>query len=80
MLAQYGVHPPLQLGELGAEGLPVQADPVGRGGTAGRGNVQGVGDGLSQFFESEGEIQVTAEPGPVEALINLRDRPRRAAT
>ena len=50
VLARHGIGPPPQLGELGAEGLPVKADPVRRDGTAGRGGVQGVGDGLGEFF------------------------------
>src|SRR5690242_19047867 len=33
VLAQHGIGPLPQLGELGAEGLLVQADPVGRDGT-----------------------------------------------
>jgi len=39
VLTQHGIGPPPQLGELGTEGMPVQADPVGRSGAAGRGCV-----------------------------------------
>jgi len=39
VLTQHGIYPSPQLGELGTEGLPVQADPVGCRGSAGRGGV-----------------------------------------
>ena len=53
--------------------LPVQADPVRGGGTAGRGRVQCVGDGLGELLEAGGKIQIAAEPGLVEALVDQRD-------
>jgi hypothetical protein len=56
VLAQHGIGPPPQLGELRAEGLAVQADPVGGGGALGRGGIQGVGDGTGEFLEAGGEI------------------------
>jgi hypothetical protein len=73
VLAQHGIDPPPQLGELGAKALPVQADPVGRGRAARRGGIQNVSDGLSEFLEPGGEVQAAAKPGLVETLINLRD-------
>ena len=32
-----------------------------------------VSDGLGEVFEAGGEVQVAAEPGPVEALLDLCD-------
>jgi hypothetical protein len=54
-------------------GLAVQADPVRGCGAAGRGGAQGAGDSLGEVFEAGGEVQVAAEPGPVEALVDLRN-------
>jgi len=71
--AQHGIRPPPQLGELGAKGLPVQANPVGRGRTARRGGTQSIGDGLSEFFEPGGEVQAAAKPGLVKPLVDLRN-------
>ena len=53
--------------------MPVQADPAGGGRAAGCGGVQGGGDGLGEFFEAGGEVQVAAEPGAVEMSVDLRD-------
>jgi hypothetical protein len=39
----------------------------------GRGGVQCIGDCLGEFFEARGQIQVVAEPGPVEALADQCD-------
>ena len=73
LLAQHGIGPPPQLGQLRRVCLAVQADPVRGGGPAGCGGVQGVGDGLGEFLEAGGEVQVAAEPGAVEALVYQRD-------
>jgi len=58
MLAQHGISPAPQLGEMRIEDLPVQAKP-GRGcGSTGRGGVQRVGSDLGEFLDTGGEIQV----------------------
>ena len=38
-----------------------------------RGGVQGVGDGLGDFLETSGEIQLAAEPGAVKPAVDLHD-------
>ncbi len=73
VLAQNGIGPVPQLGQLRGVRLAIQADPAGCGGAAGRGGVQGVGDCPGEFFEAGRQIQITAEPGSVEALADQRD-------
>ena len=53
--------------------LPVQADPVRGGGTAGRGRVQCAGYCLGEFLKAGGQVQIAAEPGLVEPLVDHRD-------
>jgi hypothetical protein len=73
MLAEHGIGPVAQPGQLCRVSLTVQADPERGGGTAGRGRVQGIRDSLGEFLEPGGQVQVAAEPGAVEALIEQRD-------
>ena len=75
LLAEHGIDPLPQLGQLRDVGLAVQADPVGCGGAAGWGGVQCIGDCLGEFLEAGGEVQIAAEPGPVEAFADQRDLP-----
>jgi hypothetical protein len=71
MLAQHGIGPAPQLGELRIEGLPVQVEPGRRCGAAGRGGVQYVGKDLGEFLDAGGEVQVVVQPGPVETIVDL---------
>jgi AAA domain len=73
MLAEHGIGPLPQHGQLCRISLTVQADPERGGGTAGRGRVQGIRDGPGEFLEPGGQVQVAAEPGAVEALIEQHD-------
>jgi hypothetical protein len=73
MLAEHGIGPLPQPGQLCRISLTVQANPERGGGTAGRRRVQGIRDGLGEFLEAGGQVQVAAEPGAVEALIEQRD-------
>ena len=50
-------------------GVAVQADPVGRGGSARGSGVEGVGDGLGQVLEPGGQVQVGVKPGLVEPFV-----------
>jgi hypothetical protein len=60
VLAQHGIGPVPQLGELRIEGLPVQAEPERGCWSAGRGGVQCVGHGLGEFLDAGGNVQVAA--------------------
>jgi hypothetical protein len=71
--AEHGIGPLPQFIELCGVGQAVQADPAGRGGAAGCGGIQCTGDGLGEFLEAGAQVQVAAEPGAVEALIEQCD-------
>ena len=73
MLAQYGIDPTPQLGELRSKGLAVQADPARYGWAARSGSVQHGSDRPGKLLEAGDEVQVAVEPGPVEAFVDLRD-------
>jgi hypothetical protein len=62
-----------QLGQLGQVCLPVQAEPGGGGGPAWRGGVQRVRDAPREVLETRDEVQVAAQSGAIEPLIDLRD-------
>ena len=62
-----------QVGQLGVVGVAVQADPVGRGGSARGSGVEGVGDGLGQLLEPGGQVQVGVKPGLVEPFVEGAD-------
>ena len=73
VLAEHGVGPPPQVGQLSVVGVAVQADPVRGGGSARGSGVEGVGDGLGQFLEPGGQVQVGVEPGLVEPFVDGAD-------
>jgi hypothetical protein len=73
VLAQHGIGPVSQLGQLRPMRLPVQANPVRGGGTAGRSRVQCAGHCLGEFLEARCQVQIAAEPGLVESLVDHRD-------
>jgi hypothetical protein len=62
-----------QLGQLGQLCLVVQAEPAGGGGPARRGGVQRVPDAPREFLATHDEVQVAAQSGAIEPLIDLRD-------
>src|ERR1700677_1174823 len=73
VLAQHGIGPVPQLGQLGQVCLAVQADPGGGRGPAWRGGVQRVSDAAREFLDTRDEVQVVAQSGAIEPLIHLRD-------
>ena len=75
MPAEHGTGPLPQLGQLLTMRLPVQADPVWGSGTTGPGRVQGIGHCLGEFLKAGGQVQIAAEPGLVEPLVDHRDLP-----
>jgi hypothetical protein len=59
--------------QFGQVCLAVQTEPAGRGGPARRGGVQRVRDAPREFLETRDEVQVAAQSGAIEPLIDLRD-------
>jgi hypothetical protein len=73
LLAEHGVGPPQQVGQLSVVDVAVQADPIRRGGSARGSSVEGVGDSPGEFLEPGGEVQVGVEPGLVEPFVEGAD-------
>ena len=73
LLAEDGIGPLPQPGQLRGVGVAVQAEPVGGGRAAGRGGVQRVADGAREFFEPGRQAKVAAEPGLVEPGVDQAD-------
>jgi hypothetical protein len=70
VLAEDGVSPLAQVGQLSVVGTAVEADPGRCGGPARGGGVEGAGDGLGQLLEPGGQVETAAESGLVEPVVN----------
>jgi hypothetical protein len=73
VLAKHGIGPPPQIRQPRVIGVAVQADP-GRGSRSARGGgVERIGDGLGQVLEPGNQVQIGAEPSPIEPGVDDAD-------